>query len=198
MAGRTPDELIEQMMPHFQPRGTGGAWNLIMSLQLSTGDGTFLFTGLTRPYNTLFWLGSLRSDRASGWDYVACRVNGYSGANDYCYKVSSIYDNNSVGGTRAQNATYMIIAYCEGNTAAAGSFSPLECFTTNALSVNINPYVVGKSVQFQDYNANTDLSNGWGGGMLKYQEAVSSVEFFPCNGTNFKQYSSLCCYGVTQ
>lgn len=177
------------------PGIVASGWACIATSTLSSGDGTFSFDDIPQTFKALMLHGSLRSDLAATLDTVSIRCNDDNNAH-YNNIFGYFYGVGNATSDAGQDDTEATVATCEGANAIANAFAPFDTYIPNYADTNMDTQMHGRGAAFQDETDTDDFFVLVAASKWQDTDAVTSLDVFPTNGTNFKQYSSVHLYGM--
>jgi hypothetical protein len=152
----------------------------------STDDGQ---VGDFSQYMDLVMVSYYRSDRASGSDYVALRLNNDSAANQY--DIQFVKGNGAAPSALAHDENYFLLGFLPTDANTANIFG---ASVTHLFDVNSGKY---KSVLTQ--TANDFNGSGWASmmaGTWKSQAPITELDFTVIYGSNLRAGSEISLFGV--
>ena len=174
----------------------GDAWVGIATTTLGVDTATVTFTstddgqvGDFSQYMDLVVVSYYRSDRASGGDYAALRLNNDSAANQY--GIQYLHGNGSVVAALAYNETYFLQGFPPTDDQTAGIFSAA---TTHLFDVNSGKYKSALTQTASDFDG-----SGWSymmAGTWKSQAPITELDFTVVYGTGLAAGSMFSLFGV--
>ena len=177
--------------------GPVGAYDSLATVTLSASTSSITFAGIPTGYKHLEIRMSPQSNRGTyGTDNIALRINGDSGAN-YAYHYlrgngASAAAAASTSGTEITEFTTQGCGTSTGGTFGAGVATILDYASTTK-------YKTVRNLSGVDLNG--AVGGGYGyvslvSGLWMNTAAITSLLFYPVNGTAFTAYSSFALYGV--
>jgi hypothetical protein len=161
----------------------------------SGGAADVEFTSIPATYTHLQVRAIMQSNRGTySLDDVFCRINNDVGSN---YAFHKLYgDGSSASAENHSTQSYMSISFTS-SSATANIFGALVLDVLDY--ANTNKYKTLRNLGGMDINGTTA---GYGGriglisGLWQSTSAVTSIKFYPQNGTQFNQYSHFALYGI--
>ena len=148
---------------------------------------TIEFTSIPASFDDLYFVCSLRSDRASNtWADLRIRFNGASADTNH----SSRYLQGTGAAAASGTTTYAQIGEATASTATASTFANIEVYIPNYAGSTNKSY---SATSAHETNSTTAYMEAIAG-LWSDTTAINAVKFVPVG--NFVQYSSICLYGI--
>jgi hypothetical protein len=167
-------------------------YTLISSVTVGSGGAANMeFTSIPADYTDLLVKISSRYNVSDNWTNLDFRMNGLS---------TSIYSARVIYGTGSATASTSeapraeaALTYQNANNSTASTFSNVELYFPNYTSSN-NKSV---SIDFVTENNATAALAGLNAVLMASTSAITSLNFFSRDATNFMQYSTAYLYGIS-
>lgn len=167
----------------------------------STLTGTasaFVFSGIPATYTNLYFIGSMRTNRASALEGLRIRFNGDSGTN-YLFELAQQYQGGS--GLRTESTFFTNMqSYIYGGTASSANqtanfFSVFDVLIPNYAGNKYKRAIINSgsdTTSTSNFMFQTDQTNAsWGN-----TSAITDITVEPTDGGLFVANSSLFLYGT--
>ena len=164
---------------------------LINSQTLSSATASVTFSSIPATYTDLVVRMSVRSDRASTWDQIAIRFNSDTATN---YSNTYLSGLGSGGANSSNNSSYssLVDRFVNGDTATSNTFSNGEIY--------IPSYTVSQNKPMSSFGVQEDNSAAArmaiNADLWQNTASITSINFFPQNGSNWLSGSSFYLYGL--
>jgi hypothetical protein len=153
----------------------------------SGGAATISFTSIPSTYTDLQIVYSLRSDTGSAADNAEITFNGSTTT----YSSKRLYGSGSAAASDS-SSTYTVSTFINGDGATANTFGNGSLYLPNYAGSTNKSY----SIDAVNENNATAAFSGLYALLWATTSAITSVQFKPNGGSNFKQYSTAYLYGV--
>lgn len=165
-------------------------YQLISSVTVGSGGAANIeFTSIPQTYTDLVVKISSRDTEAGEWNNLDFRMNNLS---TNIYSAITVYGTGSSAGVGTEtNQAEARRTYEQANTTTANVFSNIKFYFPNYKSNN-NKSV---SVDYVSENNATAAISGFNSILMASTAAITSLKFYPRNGT-FLQYSTAYLYGI--
>ena len=168
-------------------------YTLINSNVLSSSAASVTFSSIPATYTDLVVRLSIRTDLANFYDADRIYFNGSAATTNYSYTwLRGLGSGTPSSGSQTSGDAGTGL-HSEGNTATSNTFSSGEVYISN--------YSTSASKPFSFFNLgennSTSARMGVAANLFSSSAAISSITFYPLEGTNYLSTSSFYLYGIS-
>jgi hypothetical protein len=159
---------------------------VIQFQELGSAQSSITFSSIPQTFTDLFLVLSARTNRSSQSDWVRLKLN---------TTIPTTTDRTLRGnGTSVVSESGFYETYIQGNQLTANTFSSSQLYVPNYTSSN------NKSWSWDSVTENngTEALQQITAGLWSFTSAITSLELYLPNATNFLQYTSATLYGITK
>lgn len=155
------------------------------------GAASIEFTSIAGSFTDLMAVCSLRSNRSAVVDDIRFRINSDSTSGRYSFRF--LYGSGSATGSGASGTeTSGYMGSGVGNTVTASTNGNAQLYIPNYAGSTQKSYSSDSVTENNATNAEQIITAG----LYNQTTAITSLSFFPANGTLWNQYSTISLYGI--